>query len=391
MDAEDDRIISLQIAKADKADDLLSVKDVTYDTSTGVFVFTWGNGNTLQVDLNIEKIPVSFSMDEDGVITMTTSDGTTYTADIGSLITNYSFEDSAEVNFTETTDENGIHTITASIVSGSITGDKLEPNYLASCVTAKTGAETAAAGSQTQALISEGYAAGTQNGEPVGTTSPYYHNNAKYYKDQANPELLGSLADVDINNPSDGDALVYNATTEKWENGQGGGGTSNYNDLTNKPQIAGVTLSGNKSLSDLGIAAAADIPTALADLTDDSTHRTVTDAEKSAWDAKADTSDIPTTLAELTGDSTHRTVTDAEKTAWNGKQDADTVLTATLTAGQTTVTFTNAAITSTALIDIYTDTFGVNPTNATQSETTLTLTFSAQQNDLSVKAVIKGV
>ena len=37
------------------------------------------------------------------------------------------------------------------------------------------------------------------------------------------------------------------------EGGSGGGGTSNYNQLTNKPQINGTTLSGNKSLSDLGI------------------------------------------------------------------------------------------------------------------------------------------
>lgn len=42
--------------------------------------------------------------------------------------------------------------------------------------------------------------------------------------------------------------------------GQGGGGSSDYNDLSNKPQIAGTTLSGNKSLADLGIAAASDIP-----------------------------------------------------------------------------------------------------------------------------------
>lgn len=41
----------------------------------------------------------------------------------------------------------------------------------------------------------------------------------------------------------------------------GGGGTTDYSDLTNKPQINSVTLSGNKSLSDLGLAAAADIPT----------------------------------------------------------------------------------------------------------------------------------
>lgn len=37
----------------------------------------------------------------------------------------------------------------------------------------------------------------------------------------------------------------------------GGGGTSNYNDLTNKPQIGGVTLSGNKTLTQLGITAVA--------------------------------------------------------------------------------------------------------------------------------------
>ena len=36
-------------------------------------------------------------------------------------------------------------------------------------------------------------------------------------------------------------------------------GTVDYTDLTNKPQIGGVTLSGNKSLSDLGAASAADV------------------------------------------------------------------------------------------------------------------------------------
>lgn len=36
----------------------------------------------------------------------------------------------------------------------------------------------------------------------------------------------------------------------------GGGGTTDYEDLENKPQIGGVELSGNKSLADLGIASA---------------------------------------------------------------------------------------------------------------------------------------
>ena len=34
---------------------------------------------------------------------------------------------------------------------------------------------------------------------------------------------LAGLTDVDISNPTDGQTLVYNATSEKWENGAGGG------------------------------------------------------------------------------------------------------------------------------------------------------------------------
>lgn len=42
--------------------------------------------------------------------------------------------------------------------------------------------------------------------------------------------------------------------------GGGGGSTTNYNDLTNKPQINGTTLSGNKTFADLGLSPYSDIP-----------------------------------------------------------------------------------------------------------------------------------
>lgn len=35
---------------------------------------------------------------------------------------------------------------------------------------------------------------------------------------------LSGLTDVDISNPANGQTLVYNATSGKWENGAGGGG-----------------------------------------------------------------------------------------------------------------------------------------------------------------------
>lgn len=87
-----------------------------------------------------------------------------------------------------------------------------------------------------EALKAEGYANGKQNGVPVGSSSPYYHNNAEYFKDQASQiaaQQLGALTDVDISNPSNGQVLTYNSTTQKWENGQSGGTDLNdLNDVT---------------------------------------------------------------------------------------------------------------------------------------------------------------
>lgn len=64
-----------------------------------------------------------------------------------------------------------------------------------------------------------------------------------------------------------------------------------------------------------------EIKTKLSEMTHDSTHRLVTDTEKSTWNSKASKSDIKTSLSQLTTDSTHRTVTDEEKKKWNDKVD----------------------------------------------------------------------
>ena len=48
-------------------------------------------------------------------------------------------------------------------------------------------------------------------------------------------------------------SLLLAALAGRSKNGGGSGGTSNYNELTNQPQINGVTLTGNKTSADLGI------------------------------------------------------------------------------------------------------------------------------------------
>ncbi len=204
--------------KANQSDLLLSVKSIDYDTDTGVFVFTWQNGTTETVDLNIEKIPVSFSMDANGVITMTTDDGTQYTADVGALIKTYTFTDSSEIDFTVTTDASGNKTITAGLVSGSITGDKLEPNYLANCQSAANSASGSATTAGTKAQDSEAWAVGERGGVPVPSTDPAYENNAKWYAEHGTGNSLVGLTDTDITSPTDGQALIYDSASTKWKN-----------------------------------------------------------------------------------------------------------------------------------------------------------------------------
>lgn len=62
-----------------------------------------------------------------------------------------------------------------------------------------------------------------------------------------------------------------------------------------------------------------------------------------------------------------------------------TDVTGTLTAGNTSITLSDNSILTTSTIDIYTDKFGINPTNVTISTGSITLTFEAQSSNLEVK------
>lgn len=99
--------------------------------------------------------------------------------------------------------------------------------------------------------------------------------------------LMAMLGEsVEIDEPKSRVEELLLQLKEAIEQGGGTGGTTNYNDLSNKPQINGNTLSGNKTGAQLGLASASDIPTTLAELTDDATHRVVSDTEKSTWNSK---------------------------------------------------------------------------------------------------------
>ena len=226
-------------------------------------------------------------------------------------------------------------------------------------------------------------------------------------------------------------------------------GTNDYSDLINKPQINGVTLSGNKTTSDLGII----IPTATSDLTNDSGYITSDDVPTATSQLTNDSgfitiASVPTATSQLTNDSgfitssdipaiptktsdllndsgfitsanvptaTSQLVNDSgfvtssalSTVAFSGDYDdltdkptiptatsdlindsgfiSYTDVTGTLTAGNTSVTLSDAAILTTSTLDIYTDQYGLNPDTVTVSAGSVVLTFEAQASDVSIK------
>lgn len=185
IDALDNRIISQDVLKVDKSVINGNIADWTMDETTGVITITKYNDEKVIFDLNIEKIPVDFSMSDDGIITMTTEDGTQFTADIGSMIPVLTFEDSATIAVSVTgTGKN--KTYSFAIKTGSVTEDKLQPNFLADVRVESANAAKSAQNADADALLAKSYSVGgtgTREGEDV--------DNAKYYMEQAKQQTGG--------------------------------------------------------------------------------------------------------------------------------------------------------------------------------------------------------
>lgn len=185
IDSLDNRIILQDALKVDKSEINGNIADWTMDETTGVITITKYNGEKVIFDLNIEKIPVEFSMSDDGIITMTTEDGTQFTADIGSMIPVLTFEDSATITVSVTgTGKN--KTYSFSIKTGSVTDDMMQPNYLADIRVESANASAYAQSANAKSVLAESYAVGG-----TGTREGEDTDNAKYYMEQAKQQTGG--------------------------------------------------------------------------------------------------------------------------------------------------------------------------------------------------------
>ena len=82
LNVVDNTLIQFEAQKLNIATANSMIASLTIDTDSGIITAKQLDGTTFTWDLNIEKIPVSFSLSEDGILTMITVVGTQWTCDI---------------------------------------------------------------------------------------------------------------------------------------------------------------------------------------------------------------------------------------------------------------------------------------------------------------------
>lgn len=141
IDEIDNRVVALDVAKVDltKANEL--VKEILWDESNGTLTVVKMNGSKAVIDTKLEKLAVNFKYDpQTQQLVITLDDGTVQNVDLSALITQYEFSDSDEIAFEVTSDGK----VKAKVKNGSITEEKLQPQFLADIKVNVSKAQTAA-------------------------------------------------------------------------------------------------------------------------------------------------------------------------------------------------------------------------------------------------------
>lgn len=190
LDVVDDRVIAMDTTKANVVDLYNMVVDVQYDTTNGIFTMTRQNGTQFTINTKLEKLAVNFFYNSTTeMLEITLDDGTIQSVDLSELINDYDFTNSSTISFM--VDSSG--KVSADVLRGSITADKLQPNFLADMQQLTNDANQ-------YALIAKTWAVG-DGGVPVaggGTdtdNSKYYAALAKAYAGQASGTAINYLGD----------------------------------------------------------------------------------------------------------------------------------------------------------------------------------------------------
>ena len=127
LDNLDNRVIEMNSTKVSVEQANQLVKEIRYDESTGKIEVEKMNGSIAVIDTKLEKLAVNFSYDSTNQkLVIILDDGAKQYVNMSELITEYEFQDGEIVYFTVKDGK-----VCADIKDGSISEEKLRPNFLA--------------------------------------------------------------------------------------------------------------------------------------------------------------------------------------------------------------------------------------------------------------------
>lgn len=182
-------ILGLSQDKLEKSDAAKFVTSWELDTDTWIVTITHKDGTQEQYDFPIEMMPTKIDLDEDGNLVIVQQDGETKEVDFQRFV--YKFGNTATIAM----HTNGT-TITADVIDGSITMDKLEKSIMQTLRQYMLDAQAAAAEAATYNKSSESFAHGGTGVRPGEST-----DNSKYYSEIAKQEADKAASYSEITMP----------------------------------------------------------------------------------------------------------------------------------------------------------------------------------------------
>ena len=328
------------------------IASVGFDAKTGVFTFTEQGGTVHTFDTALEQVVTNWDYDDETQkLVLTLESGKTKNIDLSAFVTINEFLSSDTIIFSI----NGAK-VTANIKPGSITDSMFESSLIAAIQTyaqsCQSDAQAAAAAASNAGSYSDtAGAAATSAGNSERSAAGSASSAATAAGQSANEAVKAqsyAVGGTGTRKGEDTDNAKYYAQRAREIVGEDYVTESDFGEIikTKVDKEAGKGLSTN------------DYDTA--------------DKNKVANLPEDTENEIALINTEL-----------------QNKAKCPTVITGTLVAGATSLVLSAAAITTDSTIDIYTDKWGVSPTDVVVETGKITLTFEAQASALAVKAEVR--
>lgn len=183
LNTVDDRLIELNTIKAEQSTVNNLVKEIIFEQEMGIFKIIKQDGSETTYDTKLEKIAINFEYDSlNQKLIITLEDGTKQEVDMKSLVSEYEFFDTETIGFIKQEDGS----ISANIKEGSVTEEKLQPNYLAEIKQEVNNSLQYAQIAKENSGLAERWAVGRADvPESATDNSKYFAEQAKKFAEQA--------------------------------------------------------------------------------------------------------------------------------------------------------------------------------------------------------------